>query len=71
MIEGLPVYALNMSAQDIEPTDAFAEEIGEYLVAFAARLPHEALLRISSDFRQQSRRRQRFRNETTISAAAA
>ncbi|WP_275199032.1 hypothetical protein [Bradyrhizobium sp. CSA207] len=37
MIEGLPVYALNMSAQDIEPTDAFAEEIGEYLVAFASR----------------------------------
>lgn len=34
---GLPVYALNMSMQDIEPTAALAAEIGEYLMAFSAR----------------------------------
>jgi hypothetical protein len=31
------VYALNMSMQDIEPTEALGSEIGEYLMAFAAR----------------------------------
>lgn len=37
VLEGLPVYALNMSLQDIEPTEALAAEIGEYLMAFANR----------------------------------
>jgi len=37
VLDGLPVYALNMSMQDIEPTEALGSEIGEYLMAFAAR----------------------------------
>ena len=37
VLDGLPVYALNMSVQDIEPTEALGSEIGEYLMAFAAR----------------------------------
>jgi DNA-binding IclR family transcriptional regulator len=37
VLDGLPVYALNMSLQDIEPTEARAAEIGEYLMAFANR----------------------------------
>jgi DNA-binding IclR family transcriptional regulator len=37
VLDGLPVYALNMSMQDIEPTDALAAEIGAYLTAFASR----------------------------------
>ena len=37
VLDGLPVYALNMSLQDIEPTEALGSEIGEYLMAFAAR----------------------------------
>ncbi|AWO93296.1 UNVERIFIED_ORG: DNA-binding IclR family transcriptional regulator [Bradyrhizobium japonicum] len=32
-----PVYALNMSLQDVEPTPALGKEIGGYLMAFAAR----------------------------------
>ncbi len=34
--DGLPIYALNMSVQDIDPTEALARELGTYLVAFAA-----------------------------------
>lgn len=37
VLDGWPVYALNMSMQDIEPTEALGAEIGEYLMAFAAR----------------------------------
>lgn len=37
VLDGLPVYALNMSLQDIEPTDALATKIGEHLMVFAAR----------------------------------
>ena len=37
VLDGLPVYALNMSMQDIEPTEALGSEIGEYLMAFAAK----------------------------------
>lgn len=37
VLDGLPVYALNMSMQDIEPTEALGAQIGEYLTAFAAR----------------------------------
>jgi len=37
VLDGLPVYALNMSMQDIEPTEAVGSEIGEYLMEFAAR----------------------------------
>jgi len=37
VLNGLPVYALSMSLQDIEPTEALGLEIGEYLMAFAAR----------------------------------
>jgi DNA-binding IclR family transcriptional regulator len=37
VLEGLPVYALNMSMQDTEPTERLAAEIGEYLIAFAAK----------------------------------
>jgi DNA-binding IclR family transcriptional regulator len=37
VLAGLPVYALNMSMQDIEPTKALGAEIGGYLMAFAVR----------------------------------
>jgi hypothetical protein len=37
VLDSLPVYALNMSMQDIEPTEALGSEIGEYLMAFAAK----------------------------------
>ena len=37
IVKGLPVYALNMSMQDIEPSAALAGEMGEYLMAFSAR----------------------------------
>lgn len=37
VLGGLPVYALNMSMQDIEPTEALGREIGEHLIAFSAR----------------------------------
>ncbi len=37
MLEGLPVYALNMSVQDVEPSEVLGAELGEYLIAFAAR----------------------------------
>lgn len=37
VLDGLPVYALNMSLQDIEPTEALGAELGGYLLAFAAR----------------------------------
>ena len=37
LVESLPVYAINMSLQDIEPGDDLAKEIGGYLMAFAAR----------------------------------
>lgn len=37
VLEGLPIYALNMSMQDIESTEALGAEIGKYLMEFAAR----------------------------------
>lgn len=37
VLDGLPVYALNMSTQDIEPTEALSAKIGDYLMVFAAR----------------------------------
>lgn len=37
VLEGLPIYALNMSIQDIESTEALGAEIGKYLMEFAAR----------------------------------
>ncbi|MBH5398758.1 helix-turn-helix domain-containing protein [Bradyrhizobium sp. CNPSo 4010] len=37
VIEGLPVYALNMSLQNVERSDALASELGAYLNAFAAK----------------------------------
>ena len=37
VLEDLSVYALNMSMQDIEPTEALGAEIGKYLMAFAVR----------------------------------
>ncbi|MDF0520509.1 helix-turn-helix domain-containing protein [Bradyrhizobium yuanmingense] len=37
VLEGLPVYALNMSLQNVERSDALASELGAYLNAFAAR----------------------------------
>lgn len=43
VLDGLPVYALNMSLQDIEPTEALGSEIGEHLMSFAARCKDELL----------------------------
>ncbi|TWB97059.1 IclR family transcriptional regulator [Bradyrhizobium macuxiense] len=40
VLDGLPVYALNMSMQDIEPSEALSAEMGEYLMAFADRCKH-------------------------------
>lgn len=37
VLDGSAVYALNMSLQDIEPSEALGSQIGEYLMAFAAR----------------------------------
>jgi len=37
VVKSMPVYAINMSLQDIEPSDDLAKEIGGYLMAFAAR----------------------------------
>jgi DNA-binding IclR family transcriptional regulator len=37
VLDGLPVYVLKMSTQDIEPTEALGAEIGRYLMVFAAR----------------------------------
>ncbi|MBR0724233.1 IclR family transcriptional regulator [Bradyrhizobium manausense] len=37
VVDGLPVYALNMSLQDVEPSDALAAELGAYLLAFASK----------------------------------
>ena len=41
VLDGLPAYSLNMSLQDIEPTEALGREIGEYLMVFAARCKDE------------------------------
>lgn len=43
VLEGLPVYALNMSLQDVEPTEALARELGAYLLAFAANCKQSLL----------------------------
>jgi DNA-binding IclR family transcriptional regulator len=37
VLDGQPVYALNMSLQDVEPTDALAAELGAYLLAFSSK----------------------------------
>ncbi|WP_247507800.1 IclR family transcriptional regulator C-terminal domain-containing protein [Bradyrhizobium sp. 1] len=41
VLDGLPGYALNMSLQDIKPTEALCSEIAEYLMVFAARCKDE------------------------------
>ena len=45
VIKGLPIYALNMSLQDIEPSDALGAEIGAYLIAFVVRCKDTLLSR--------------------------
>lgn len=37
ILDGWPVYALNMSMQDTRPTEALGAEIGKYLMTFATR----------------------------------
>nr|WP_249156698.1 helix-turn-helix domain-containing protein [Bradyrhizobium diazoefficiens] len=37
VLDGLPVYALNMSVQNVDRSDALASEMGTYLKAFAAK----------------------------------
>lgn len=37
IVGGLPIYALNMSAQNADPTAPLAKEMGSYLLAFASR----------------------------------
>lgn len=37
VLDGLPVYALNMSLQNVERSEALASEMGAYLSAFAAK----------------------------------
>jgi DNA-binding IclR family transcriptional regulator len=43
VLEGFPVYALNMSMQDVRPSKALAVEVGEHLVAFAAKCKNSVL----------------------------
>lgn len=45
VVDEFPVYALNMSMQDVKPSKAFASEIGTYLVAFAIKCKHTLLSR--------------------------
>jgi DNA-binding IclR family transcriptional regulator len=42
IVKGLPVYALNMSTQNVQPTSRLSAEMGAYLLAFAKRC-NEAL----------------------------
>jgi DNA-binding IclR family transcriptional regulator len=42
VVKGLPVYALNMSTQNVQPTSRLSTEMGAYLLAFAKRC-NEAL----------------------------
>lgn len=42
IVEGLPVYALNMSTQNVQPTARLSAEMGAYLMAFAGKC-NEAL----------------------------
>jgi DNA-binding IclR family transcriptional regulator len=42
IVKGLPVYALNMSTQNVQPTARLSAEMGAYLLAFAKRC-NEAL----------------------------
>jgi DNA-binding IclR family transcriptional regulator len=42
IVKGLPVYALNMSTQNVQPTQRLSAEMGAYLMAFAKRC-NEAL----------------------------
>ena len=44
IVKGLPVYALNMSTQNVQPTQRLSAEMGSYLLAFATRC-NEALAR--------------------------
>jgi hypothetical protein len=37
IMKDLPVYALNMSVQNVDATAALAREMGTYLMAFATR----------------------------------
>jgi DNA-binding IclR family transcriptional regulator len=37
MVKGLPVFALNMSTQNVQPTARLSAEMGSYLLAFAKR----------------------------------
>ena len=42
IVKGLPVHALNMSTQNVQPTSRLSAEMGAYLLAFAKRC-NEAL----------------------------
>jgi DNA-binding IclR family transcriptional regulator len=37
IVKGLPVYALNISTQNVQPTAGLSAEMGAYLLAFAQR----------------------------------
>ncbi len=37
ILDGQPIYALNFSVQEVEPSDALADEIGAYLIAFSTK----------------------------------
>ena len=37
MLDGLPVYALNLNLQNVDRSEALTSEIGAYLNAFAAK----------------------------------
>lgn len=37
ILDNLPLYAMNMSVQDVEPSRSLAAEIGENLIAFSAK----------------------------------
>ena len=41
IIEGLPIYALNLSVQDVEPSEALAGELAAYLLPFVSKCRQE------------------------------
>ncbi|QIO37484.1 IclR family transcriptional regulator [Bradyrhizobium sp. 1(2017)] len=66
VLDGLPIYALNMSVQDVEPNEVLGAELGEYLMTFAARCK-DALSGSPDDTAEpQPPRSQTQRRETPI-----
>jgi DNA-binding IclR family transcriptional regulator len=70
-LDGLPVYALNMSMQDVQPTEALAAELGKYLMAFATRCQAALSASREDPIQASSRRHRSFRTGGSIQGSAA